>query len=396
MEIIYQENKDKQPVYDMYQKIFEDPEPFAQYYFEEIYATNQVILAKENDKILGMIHLNPYHIRAGKKTYTLNYIVAVAVWKEYRRRGIMAAMLKKCLNDMHKQGQPFTYLMPADRAYYEPFQFRFVMDWEEMVIENNSISYRKNGITDNNGTIDNNEVTDNKEITDKDRSRNTTDKCYKIIHAASQDYQTIKNFLEQFMEQYSIYTIPDEAYLIRLEKESQSGDGSLQAYYEDDQLQGVFAESFEEDEVYIRWAYSLQPGHMLELIKQRYKDKKIYITEGNLIERNSTKSKKVPKIMARITNLEAWEEILQGKNDFTFRILVKDPYIKDQDGVFQFQCLNHKISIQRADAQEWQDEISIDELTQVFFDYNAGQILKEHEYLKDIVPAGPIYISEEV
>ena len=41
-------------------------------------------------------------------------------------------------------------------------------------------------------------------------------------------------------------------------------------------------------------------------------------------------------------------------------------------------------------------EISIDELTQVFFDYDAGQILKEHEYLKDIVPAGPIYISEEV
>ena len=90
MEIVYQKNKDKQPVYDMYQKIFEDPEPFAQYYFEEIYATNQVILAEEDNKILGMLHLNPYHIRAGKKTYTLNYIVAVAVWKEYRRRGIMA------------------------------------------------------------------------------------------------------------------------------------------------------------------------------------------------------------------------------------------------------------------------------------------------------------------
>ena len=367
MEIIYQKKKDRQPVYDMYQKIFEDPEPFAQYYFEEVYATNQVILAEEDNKILGMIHLNPYRIRVGKKTYTLNYIVAVAVWKEYRRRGIMAEMLKKCLNDMHKQRHPFTYLMPADRAYYEPFQFRFVMDWEETMIDNN-ISYRKN----------------------------ITNKCYKIVHVASGDYDIIKDFLEQFMEQYSIYTIPDKAYLSRLEKESQSGDGSLLAYYEDNRLQGVFAESFEEDEVYIRWAYSLQPEHMLEQIKQRYKDKKIYITEGNL-----AKGKKVPKIMARITNLTAWGEILRGKNDFTFRILVKDPYIKDQDGVFKFQCLNHKISIQRVDsskaqAQEWEDEISIDELTQVFFDYNAGQILKQHEYLKDIVPAGPIYISEEV
>ena len=239
MEIIYQKNKDKQPVYDMYQKIFEDPEPFAQYYFEEIYATNQVILAEEDNKILGMIHLNPYHIRAGKNTYTLNYIVAVAVWKEYRRRGIMAEMLKKCLNDMHEQQQPFTYLMPANKAYYEPFQFRFVMDWEETMIDDHNILY-----TDD-----------------------TTDRNHKIVHIMAEDYQTIQNFLERFMEQYKIYTVPDEPYLRRLEKESQSGDGSLLAYYEDDLLQGVFAESFEEDEVYIRWAYSLEPEHMINQIQ---------------------------------------------------------------------------------------------------------------------------------
>lgn len=166
MEIVYQKNKDKQPVYDMYQEIFEDPEPFAQYYFEEIYATNQVILAEEDNKILGMIHLNPYHIRAGKKTYTLNYIVAVAVWKEYRRRGIMAEMLKKCLNDMHEQQQPFTYLMPANKAYYEPFQFRFVMDWEETMIDDHNILY-----TDD-----------------------TTDRNHKIVHIMAEDYQTIQNF----------------------------------------------------------------------------------------------------------------------------------------------------------------------------------------------------------
>lgn len=78
MELIYQEEKEVKPVYDMYQKIFEDPEEFAKYYFEEVYASNEVLLAREGQKILGMIHLNPYHIRTGEKTYTLNYIVAVA------------------------------------------------------------------------------------------------------------------------------------------------------------------------------------------------------------------------------------------------------------------------------------------------------------------------------
>ena len=58
-------------------------------------------------------------------------------------------------------------------------------------------------------------------------------------------------------------------------------------------------ESFEEDEVYIRWAYSLEPEHMINQIKQRHKGKKIYITEGNLFKGNSIgkdfiQSKKVP------------------------------------------------------------------------------------------------------
>lgn len=374
MELIYQEEKDVKPIYEMYQKIFEDPEQFAQYYFKEVYASNQVLLARQDNRMLGMIHLNPYHIRVGNKIYKLNYIVAVAVWKEYRRQGIMAAMLKRCLNDMYEKKQPFTYLMPANRAYYEPFQFTFVMDWEESMIENSD--------------------------SDMDiipESHNNV----RIVIAQEDDYKQISMFLKQFMQRYRIYTIPDMQYLKRLSKESQSGDGNLMMYYEDEELQGIFSESFEENEVYIRWAYSLRPENMLNKLKQRYKNKKIYITEGNL-----TQGEKVPKIMARITNLTEWGEILRGRNDFKFRLRIKDPYIKEQDGIFLFACMNHKISIQRVgrleadtikeDTLEWEDEISIDELTQVFFDYNAGQILKQHEYLKDIVPAGPVYISEEV
>ena len=387
MELIYQEQKEVEPVYEMYQKIFEDPEDFARYYFEEVYASNEVLLAQEDQKILGMMHLNPYRIRAGKETYTLNYIVAVAVWKEYRRQGIMAAMLKKCLNDMHQKKQPFTYLMPADRAYYEPFQFTFVMDWEETEINLSNSADRIIPASQQDMNLQGQSLQEKK-------SQET-----RIIKIPEEDYEQIAAFLEQFMQPYQIYTIPDKQYLRRLSKESQSGDGDLMAYYEGEELKGVFAESFEDDEVYIRWAYSTTPENMLHEIKYRHHNKKIYITEGNL-----AKGEKIPKIMARITDLTAWGAILRGKNDFTFRLLVKDPYIEDQNGVYQFKCLNHKISIQRADtlepgmseAQKWEDEISIDELTQVFFDYNAGQILKQHEYLKDVVPAGPIYISEEV
>lgn len=288
---------------------------------------------------------------------------------------------------MHQKKQPFTYLMPADRAYYEPFQFTFVMDWEETEINLSNSADRIIPASQQDMNLQGQSLQEKK-------SQET-----RIIKIPEEDYEQIAAFLEQFMQPYQIYTIPDKQYLRRLSKESQSGDGDLMAYYEGEELKGVFAESFEDDEVYIRWAYSTTPENMLHEIKYRHHNKKIYITEGNL-----AKGEKIPKIMARITDLTAWGAILRGKNDFTFRLLVKDPYIEDQNGVYQFKCLNHKISIQRADtlepgmseAQKWEDEISIDELTQVFFDYDAGQILKEHEYLKDIVPAGPIYISEEV
>mgnify|MGYP000379322080 CR=1 FL=1 len=36
MEIVYQKNKDKQPVYDMYQEIFEDPERLHNIILNEI------------------------------------------------------------------------------------------------------------------------------------------------------------------------------------------------------------------------------------------------------------------------------------------------------------------------------------------------------------------------
>lgn len=108
MDMIY-ENKDrKEEIFQMYQEIFEDPKAFAEYYFEEIYEDNRVLLAQEGEEIRGMIHLNPYRVNAGKREWTLHYIVAVAVREQYRRQGIMAHMLKRCLNDMAQAGEPFT------------------------------------------------------------------------------------------------------------------------------------------------------------------------------------------------------------------------------------------------------------------------------------------------
>lgn len=358
MNLFYDRKENKESIYQMYQQIFEDPEAFAQYYFREIYPHNQVLLAAEDDEIKGMIHLNPYNIKIGIEEQKLNYIVAVAVREEFRRQGIMAKMLKKCLNDMAGQRQPFTYLMPANRAYYEPFDFVFIMDWNETVVKG------------------------------KEAKREG-----EILPAAKEEYEDISVFLTSFMEEYGVYTIPDIKYLKLTEKESNSCDGDLMVWKRNGEIAGVFAQGLEEDTVFLRWAFSIKPEKMLQQIQMYYPGREIEITGGNLLQGENN-----PKIMARITSLQSWEKYLKGDESFRFQILVEDSLIKDNQGTFQFeyQDTEQKMTIRRIEEKEGISKISIGDLTQVFFGYHAEKILEQYECLRSIIPVGPVYISEEV
>lgn len=356
MEIIYQEEKKPEKIYKMYQEIFQDPESFAEYYFHDVYPGNQVVLAREGEEILGMIHLNPYKIKTGSKSYNLNYIVAVAVQREHRRRGIMAQMLVKSLCDMQKKHQPFTYLMPANRAYYEPFQFAFVMDWNECEIKG-----------------------EQKQVSGE------------ICSVKQEEYSEISAFLAEVLVQYGVYTIPDENYLRHLEKECQSSRGGIYKFCDKGELLGMFAESVDSKEVSVTWAFSKEPQKMLQKIRDRYAHQKIQLVGGNLLE-----GEKNPRIMARIVCLESWGEILKGSEDFRFFLKVDDFWIPENHGVFQFQCQNENITITPVRKDSWEDNVGIEELTQVFFGYDTDLILKKHPLLTKIVPVGPVYISEEV
>nr|WP_300306020.1 GNAT family N-acetyltransferase [uncultured Anaerostipes sp.] len=356
MDMIY-ENKDrKEEIFQMYQEIFEDPEAFTEYYFEEIYEDNRVLLAQEGEEIRGMIHLNPYRVNAGKREWTLHYIVAVAVREQYRRQGIMAHMLKRCLNDMAQAGEPFTYLMPADRAYYEPFGFVFVMDWMEEQLEGKKTGFRG-----------------------------------EISPAVEEEYDRISGFLETFLKKFGVYTVPDQKYLRRTEKESGSSGGNLMTWKQEGSLRGVFAEGYEDDSAFLRWAFSDDPEEMLRQIRNRFQGKKIEITGGNVIQ-----GRPVPKIMARITCLKSWEEILRGRRDFSFRIRIKDPLIPQNNGMFLFDGNSERVNIKKEKEDGDAETILMEDLTRVFFGYDAEKVLTEHLCLRDIIPAGPVYISEEV
>lgn len=94
----------------------EDSKDFVDYYYEEKVKDNQIYVVEEDGEIQAMLHLNPYELAVNGSRKDVNYIVAVATRKSYRKRGFMAGMLKQALNDMYADGETFTFLMPASET----------------------------------------------------------------------------------------------------------------------------------------------------------------------------------------------------------------------------------------------------------------------------------------
>ncbi len=117
----------------LWRDCFNDPQPYENFYFENIYPHNTVYCIPEK----GMLHRNPYHVWIRETNYPLSYIVGVATNPSDRRRGIMKSLLEKMLADLCDERAPFTYLMPADVAYYIPFDFVSICESEkeQMIID---------------------------------------------------------------------------------------------------------------------------------------------------------------------------------------------------------------------------------------------------------------------
>lgn len=108
----------------LWNQCFHDPQMYEDFYFQQVCLQNKIYLDGER----GMLHLNPYVCHVGKHLERLHYIVGVATHAAYRRQGIMRKLLRQALTDMWNNKEPFTYLMPADTAYYQPFGFVSVQE----------------------------------------------------------------------------------------------------------------------------------------------------------------------------------------------------------------------------------------------------------------------------
>lgn len=197
----------------LYEEVFsEDSKRFVDYYYTEKTKDNQIYVAEEDGGIQAMLHLNPYELNVNGMKKKANYIVAVATRESYRGRGFMKALLETALKDMYREGESFTYLMPAAEAIYTPHGFRTVYTQQ---LEYCPIG-EAGGVTLENGIT-----------------------C-QVRPVANQDIPMLVNAENAALEAegYQVYTLKSEMYYERLMKEYASEDAKLMLYYLNGHLVG--------------------------------------------------------------------------------------------------------------------------------------------------------------
>jgi len=190
----------------LWERIFtEDSKEFLDYYYSVKTKENEIYVIEDRNEIVAMLHLNPYQMRIGQEIYDTHYIVAVATDERYRRRGLMARLMNHILEVMTERNEPFTFLMPANEAYYKPFGFQAVLQKEDVSI------YGADGIAEQ----------------------------LVFCQAREMDCKAMADYANHYLNKYEIATHRTEKYYLTLLAEHTCEGGGILLIKEQDMIVGM-------------------------------------------------------------------------------------------------------------------------------------------------------------
>ncbi|MCI8982452.1 MAG: GNAT family N-acetyltransferase [Hungatella sp.] len=346
----YLEQWEKRRTMPLWREAFwEDTEEFLEYYYKEKSSDNRILVMEEGDRIVSMVHRNPYRLRLGGREADIDYIVAVATASDWRHRGYMRKLLLKMLNDMGREKMAFCFLMPADRRIYEPFGFAFIYDQEHWKLTKEA----EQGLA--------------KEKVDSD--------------TAALAAEWMDRWLGQ---RYQVWAVRDKRYADRLLLELASENGWLELLYQKERPGG--------GPVGIRgwWGIGKTEQRLL-LCGSEYRE-----------EQRSP----CPAIMARIGDVKTCLELISLKKDSLLDRLEVTLHVEDRmcgwnQGTFLWK-LDRRGSLVMEEAEGEENGmggrgclfITIEDLTQWIFGYRELEELADREELaacaKAAVPKEPV------
>lgn len=344
----------------LWEKIFlEDTSEFLDYYYTVKSVENEIYVMEEEGHICAMLHLNPYVMRIGGQNFPTHYIVAVATEEKYRHRGIMRELLKKALSDMRKNGEPFTFLMPAAEQIYYPHGFRYIYKQYQKKIE--------------------------KSIEKKQK--------WTVSYATEEDCEEIALFANGILErQYEVYTERNKQYYEVLLKEQRSERGGILLLKDNQKMIGIFPYAIGE-EIEIREPLFLRKD------EESLSYVAAYLAKGEQIKVLGYGDMEKPMIMAKILDVEKMLSCIKTKEEIYLKIQIWDTLTEASIGCFLLEG-KEKIQVKRINETKKCVCINVGELTSILFGMEDVEKLdisvSAKEELAKIVPLTKVYLNEVV
>ena len=305
---------------------YEDSVRFTDYYFENK-AEKNIGYVLGQAPYDAMMFRTPYELQIGKEKKEISYIVGVATRKECRHRGYMRNLLMYSFREMYKEKMPFAFLMPANPAIYEPFDFRYVYERDVWTLKDHEKEFIEAEVTGDGQLIPEtgNEIVA-AEITScsftKYGAENILQGLYSVRNLQKQlpDFPVIEqlaDFANQYLKEHcNIYVHRNVSYYEMQLKESEAQNGDIYVLFERGEIQAFFLYAREEDEVFIQEVMEKETGTLDFLRKAE---------------------KKKPIIMARIIHLEEMMKLVCSKERKNLIIKIEDDLIPENAGIYQWE-----------------------------------------------------------
>ncbi len=359
---------------ELWEEVFtEDSAQFVDYYYQEKAAGNIAYVSGE-EPYEAMLFRTPYPVQVYDKLKELSYIVGVATRAKFRHKGKMTALLMTAMEEMHSQRQPFCFLMPANPAIYEPFDFRYTYERPQWSFRERRFPMEI--LEPLIGTKESIPLTESETAFIPDLSAAGMKEsilpkgvregfpvgeaaqsacelfsmrgCCRNALEIREMGEALANFANKWLaERFQIYVKRDAGYYERQLAEIQAQNGDIFLLKRGSSLEGFFLYAREGEEIFVQ-----------EMMEER---------KGSFFFLEEKKEKK-PVIMARIIHLEEMMKLVKSPCNRTVLIEVEDPLLPQNDGIYLWELTPFGSRVTRQ-KESWKAEVfmTIDELTPHLF-----------------------------
>lgn len=379
--------EDLKDVRQLWGYCFKDGQDYIDYYFQNIYASENNIVLEEKGKIEASLMLNPYRIMINKKWFNTSYVVGVSTSPSARGRGLMRGIMNESFDEMKRRNNDVAILMPIDHRLYRPYGYEDISDMKmyEMDIENLK-GYRFSG---------------------------------EFVKISKDNINDASKIYEECLSDSNVYVNRDTSYCENQVKEIDVEGGHAYFYEEDGVKMGYIIYFFMEDHIFVREMFYTDVSALEAFLSFIYNHntqfKKVKIMEplnkhlkDAIRNFNGVEISVKPFMMGRIIDFKGFVEKLdfESGKDGEFTIDIQDENMESNNKTFRVEIKDNRaivweVSMQadmRMDikaALQWLFSYrSIDELT--FMKKAEIKDTSKLSFMRSLIRKKDNYINEYV